>query len=167
MDYYYFGVIGYALAASGFFSSNDQKTKLLLVLACLSNCLYFGFNEMYISASIVALTGLRIGMSMYTRHYLIGVFFLMTTIMTPLFVSSNDWISILPGITGTIAAFWMTGRSMRVMLIVGSSLWIINNALAGAWVGVIGESILVLAGVLGLIRTTLRIRGTQQSIAPL
>lgn len=154
MDYYIFGVIGYAFAAIGFFSSKDQKTKLFLVLACLCNCLYFGLNGMLISASIVILTGLRIAISMYTRHTLVGLFFLMMAILTPVFIESNDWVSILPGITGTLAAFWMTGRSMRVMLIVGSALWILNNALAGAWVGVVGESILVTAGILGLIRST-------------
>lgn len=163
MDYYLFGVIGYAFAAVGFFSSKDQKTKLLLVLACVANSLYFGFNEMYISASIIILTGLRIGISMYFRHTVVGVFFLATAILTPLVVESNDWISILPGITGTIAAFWMTGRPMRVMLIVGSSLWILNNALSGAWIGVFGESILVTAGILGLIRSSFRTRN--QSLA--
>lgn len=158
MDYSLFGVVGYAFAAIGFFSSKDRKTKLFLVMACISNALYFGFNEMLISASIVLLTGLRIGTSMYTRHTAVGVFFLLAAILPPFVVSSNDWVSVLPGITGTIAAFWMTGRPMRVMLIIGSLLWIVNNALSGAWVGVIGESILVTSGILGLVRSTVKLR---------
>lgn len=147
-----FGIIGYSFAAIGFFSSKDQKTKVFLVLACLCNGLYFALNELYISAAIVGITGLRIGVSIYLRNTLIGVLFLITTIAIPLLVESSDWMAVIPGVTGTIAAYWMTGRSMKIMLIVGSLLWILNNAISGAWIGVIGESILVVSGVLGLIR---------------
>lgn len=153
MDFFIFGVLGYALAAFGFFVSDDQRTKLFLVFACASNMMYFALNDMLISASIVALTGVRMGVSMIFRHWTVGVFFIFVAATTPLLVNSNDWISIIPGITGTIAAYWLTGTRMRVMFMVGAAAWVVNNAIAGAWIGVAGEILLIAAGISGLMQS--------------
>lgn len=153
MDFFIFGVLGYALAAFGFFVSDDQRTKLFLVFACACNMMYFAFNGMYISASVVALTGIRMGVSMIFRHWAVGILFIVVAISTPWLVNSDDWISVIPGVTGTIAAYWLSGARMRILFMIGSAVWVINNALSGAWVGVAGELLLIGAGISGLLQS--------------
>lgn len=151
MEHTVFGLLGYASAAIGFFVSNDKNTKALLVAACVLNAAYYLLNDMYISASIVVLTGVRMALSIWFRHHAFPVIFISLAVMTPWLISSDDWLSVIPGITGTVAAYWMSGPRMRLMMMFGSVVWIVNNSLAGAWVGVIGETVLIIAGLCGLI----------------
>lgn len=147
MAYYnYIGAIGYIIVAFGMFSNDDLKTKKLVITACLFNALYFYLQGLFGSASIAALTAIRIFVSLFDVTRQAVWFFIFASVSAPLIVPGSDHISIISGLLGTIAVYWFQGIAMRSLMLTGTAFWIINNGFEGAWIGFFGEIFVFVVG---------------------
>ena len=130
--------------------SNDKTTKHLIIAACFVNFFYFSLQGLFISAGSAALTGLRIWISINHKSKLWALAFILIAIISPLLLPSTDYIAAIPSIIGIIAVFWFQGFWMRVLILTGTSFWILNNYLEGAWIGFFGELFVLIVGVIKL-----------------
>lgn len=141
------GVLGYGLVAWGMSQHSDVRVKTAIISACLINSLYFYALGMWISAAVVILTAIRITISLKFRQSYVAIPFLLMAAAMPFVLPSGDILSALAGILGTVAVFWGKGLWLKRILLMASATWILNNALSGAWIGVIGESIILMFGL--------------------
>lgn len=146
------GVVGYSSVCWGYFSKNDLTTKWMIVLGCVANGSMYAILGMYISLGVAALAGIRTIASIYYRNTAIGVAFLMLNASLPLWLPNQSWITALPGMTGVIAMYWLSGINMKLMLILTSLIWMAINLEAQNWVAVGGESLMVVLGLAGILR---------------
>ena len=152
MEFYnYFGIVGYFIVAIGFFNKDDKITKKLIITACLFNSGYFLLQSLFISALVILLTALRIYVSLKKRPQWIGFVFIAITLLIPIYSPSTDYIATIPAVLGVIAVYWFQGISMRLILLTATFFWIINNYIAGAWIGFYGELFVLTMGLTRLL----------------
>lgn len=151
MGYYdLFGLVGYTIIAFAMSSKNDVTTKKLIITACLVNSFYFSFQELYISAGVAVITGIRIWLSLYEHGKKTAWLFILITFTIPVFSPSTDYIAIIPSMLGIIAVFWLKGFLMRFVMLTGTAFWVLNNYIEEAWVGFAGEFVVLTVGIIRL-----------------
>lgn len=141
------GILGYGLVAWGMGQASDARLKTAVIAACLINALYFYALGMLISSTVVLLTAIRITVSLRYRHPMVGIPFLIGAASMPWWLPSGDVLAALAGVLGTIAVFWAQGLWLKRILLMGTVTWLVNNALSGAWIGVIGEAVILCFGL--------------------
>lgn len=140
------GIIGYALVAWGMSQGSDIRVKSSIITACLVNSLYFYALGMWISSVVVILTAIRITVSMRFRHPVVALPFVALSLLLPFWLPSGDVLAAIAGVIGTVAVFWANGLWLKRILLFASATWVLNNALSGAWIGVVGECIILMFG---------------------
>lgn len=155
INYHFLAAIAYFFVISGILINDDILTKKLIIVACILNAFYFYFLGLHISSSMMILTGFRIFISIYTKNFIISLFFICVAIITPYFLKTIDYISALTGITGTIAVFWLKGIWMRALIILTSFIWVVNNYYYGAYMAFVGEALVFSFGILKLLHHNL------------
>lgn len=141
------GLVGYGLIGWGMSQTSDVRVKGAVITACAINSLYFYALGMWISAAVVLLTAFRIAVSLKFRHPVVAIPFVVLAGSMPWILPSADVLSALAGIIGTIAVFWARGVWLKAILLSGTAIWLTNNALSGAWIGVLGEAFILAMGL--------------------
>ncbi|ASV44226.1 hypothetical protein PBI_SCTP2_211 [Salicola phage SCTP-2] len=103
------GVLGFFILGLALFSKTDVNAKTLLCVSCIISAVYFILLGMYISAAMMLFSSLRVLTSLVTQSKMIGIFFIILSIILPFIIPSVDWVSALTGVTGTIGLFWFSG----------------------------------------------------------
>ncbi|MCV2359775.1 YgjV family protein [Paucibacter sp. TC2R-5] len=151
-----FGYAAFALGVACFAQTDDRRFKIFMALECLSYALHFSLlgQPTAVASSLVSLG--RSVAAIRSHSPWVAVFFIALSLALGAWLQTG-WLSLLPiaaSCIGTTALFFLKGMQMRLLMLVGTLLWLANNL----WVGSIGGSLLEATIAATNIMTLLRLQ---------
>lgn len=140
-------LVGYAAFVFGmacFAQTDDRRFKIFMALECAAYIVHFALLG---QATAVASTAVSLGRSIASlkaRTPAVGLFFIALSLACGALLYAG-WTSLLPiaaSCIGTTALFFLNGLRMRVLMLVGTLLWLVNNLLVGSVGGSLLEACL-------------------------
>lgn len=144
--------LGYAAFGFGmacFLQTDDRRFKIFMALECAA---YIGHFALLGQPTAVASTAVSLARSIASLRWrtpAVGVFFVLLSAGLGVWLFTG-WLSLLPiaaSCIGTTALFFLHGLRMRVLMLLGTLLWLVNNLLVGSIGGSLLEACLALANL--------------------
>lgn len=134
------GYLAFAFGMACFAQRDDRRFKQFLVLECLAYAGHFWLlgQSTAVASSLVSVA--RSAASLHSRSAWVAAFFVALSLSLGLWLETG-WLSLLPiaaSCIGTTALFLLQGLRMRLLMLMGTLLWLANNLLLGS----IGGSLL-------------------------
>lgn len=156
------GYVAFVLGVSCFLQSDDRRFKLFMAGECLAYIVHFSLlgNPTAVASTSVSL--LRSLLALRTRSlWVVALVIALNLGLGMAFVrQASDWLPLAASCLGTLALFLLQGVAMRLVMLCGTLLWVVNNIIAGSVGGTALE--IVIAGV--NIATIVRLRRTQLAV---
>ncbi len=156
-------LIGFAICTDtlSFQFKDRKKIVACLLVSCTLISTHFMLLGHWTAAFLGLIAAARFTTSIFsTSKKLMGVF-IFATILISIFTYEGI-LSILGctgGIFGTIASFCKEDKLLRQLMLVGTSLWIVHNFLAGSPGAVLMEAIFISSNLVGYFRFYIRPKG--------
>ena len=129
-----FGYAAFVLGVASFLQKNDVRFKLYMAAECVAYLVHFTLlgNPAAGASSLVSIT--RSLVSIYSKSLWLALFFVAINIALGLQLATVwwNWLPLIASCIGTLALFLLQGIQMRLVMLVGTSLWIVNNVLSGS-----------------------------------
>lgn len=148
------GYAAFVLGVSAFLQRDDRRLKLLVAVESLVYTVHFWMLA-NIPASLGAfLTCFRSLVSLKTRSRMVAVLIIGLNIIVGLACAKTftGWFPVLASSLGTFAFFMLEGIPMRLVLLLCTFLWLVNNYLSGSIGGTLLETTITIANISTLIR---------------
>lgn len=161
---------GYAAFAFGmacFAQTDDRRFKILMALECAAYMLHFALLGQPTAVASTAVSLLRSLASLKARKPWVGVGFVLLSLAAGVWLYQG-WVSLLPiaaSCIGTTALFFLQGLRMRLLMLCGTLLWLVNNLLVGSIGGSLLEACLVASNVWTICRLW-KARSTPRARSP-
>ena len=137
-----------------------ERTKIVvcLLVACTLISIHFMILDHLTAAWLGVLATLRFAVSLFsTSKKVMGLFILATIVLSIL--TFEGLLSILAcsgNIFGTMASFCKEDKQLRQLMLIGTSLWLVHNYLAGSPAAVLLETIFITSNLIGYFRYYIR-----------
>jgi Bacterial inner membrane protein len=133
-----------------------ERTKIVacLLVSCTFIATHFMILGHWTAVCLGILAALRFATSLFSTSKKVMLLFVAATIVLTA-VSYNGLLSLLAGsggCFGTVASFCKDDKRLRQLMLVGTSLWIVHNYLAGSPGAVLMEAIFIASNVVGYVR---------------
>lgn len=133
-----------------------QKQKIVACL-CVSGILissHFYLLEQWTAASLMLLASIRYFVTIFSHSKRIMLVFLSASVIVTFFTFTGllSVISLVGNAIQTRAAFCQRDQNLRLLMIIGTSVWLLNNALVGSYIGVLMEVLFIGSNLLGYFR---------------
>jgi hypothetical protein len=151
------GYAAFVLGVASFLQKDDRRFKLFMAAECLAYIIQFTLLGRPTAVASSTMSLLRSVLALYTRSKWVALAVIAANLALGLAFATraSDWLPLGASCIGTLALFLMEGVRMRVAMLCGTVLWIVNNVIAGSVGGTALE--LVIAAVnLVTIRRMLR-----------
>jgi hypothetical protein len=151
------GYAAFVLGVASFMQKDDRRFKLFMAAECLAYIIHFTLLGRPTAVASSTMSLLRSVLALYTRSKWVALGVIVANLALGLAFATraSDWLPLGASCIGTLALFLMEGVRMRVAMLCGTVLWIVNNVIAGSVGGTALE--LVIAAVnLVTIRRMLR-----------
>lgn len=141
-----FGYLAFVFGVACFAQTDDRRFKLFMALECLAYVLHFALlgHPTAVASNLVSLA--RSVAAMRARTPAVGLFFIGLSLALGAWLYQG-WVSLLPILAsciGTTALFFLQGLRMRLLMLSGTMLWLINDLLVGSIGGTLLEATLLL-----------------------
>ncbi|MEN9893238.1 MAG: hypothetical protein RLY78_3533 [Pseudomonadota bacterium] len=154
------GYIAFALGVGCFLQTDDRRFKLFMTGECLAYVLHFALlgNPTAVASSVISTV--RSLLALRTRAWWVAAAVVAANLGFGLAMAQRpaDWLPLLASCLGTLALFLLQGIPMRVVMLCGTGLWVINNLLAGSIGGTALEVVVALVNLRTIVRMV-RARG--------
>lgn len=144
---YAVGLLGVLFEWVAYAQRQDSAFKNYSALAALLWSLMYWLMSAWTAALTMMLTALRTLLSnipsLATHRHSLSVGFVLVFMLIT-WLTWQGWVSLLPAfavINTTLALFYLTEQSMRIMLLASSAAWIINDIYWQAWPALFAESV--------------------------
>ena len=144
-----FGYAAFVLGVMSFAQSNDRRFKLFMTAECVAYVVHFSLLGVPAAAASSLVSMTRSLLSLYTRSLWVVTVIVSVNIMLGIGLAEAwwNWFPLLASTIGTLALFLMTGIRMRMVMLVGTLLWLANNVLCGSLGGTVLELVIALTNV--------------------
>lgn len=148
------GGISFLLAIAAYYQKHDVNLKRLLSLLFLVHSAHFYLLDAVVPALLCLLSMVRTIVAIYANSRTTAHVFICITLFVGFvnYQSPLDFIVIIANVIGVYSLFCLKGVEMRIWLIVGASLWLINNALIGSIGGTLMEVFVILTNLITIYR---------------
>ncbi|CAN7589974.1 YgjV family protein [Massilia sp. LjRoot122] len=154
------GYAAFVLGVSSFMQKDDRRFKLFMAAECLAYIIHFALLGRPTAVASSTMSLLRSVLSLYTRSKWVALLVIAANLALGLAFATraSDWLPLAASCIGTLALFLMEGVRMRVAMLCGTVLWIVNNVIAGS-VGGTALEVVIAAVNLMTIRRMMRDAG--------
>jgi hypothetical protein len=131
-----------------------KKIVACLLVSCTLISAHFMLLGHWTAACLGLVAAVRFTSSIFSTSKKLMGLFVFTTIVISIF-TFEGLLSILGcagGIFGTVASFCKEDKLLRQLMLVGTSLWLVHNILAGSPLAVLMEVIFISSNVVGYFR---------------
>lgn len=133
-----------------------QRQKIVACL-CVSGILisgHFYLLEQWTAAMLMLLASVRYLVTIFSHSKPWMILFLAASLLVTLVTFSGflSLISFAGSATQTCAAFCQSDRRLRQLMLIGTSIWLLNNALIGSPTAVLMELLFIGSNLLGYYR---------------
>ncbi|GEA12923.1 YgjV family protein [Alteromonas sp. KUL49] len=137
----FIGGLSFVTALFAYYQKDDTTLKALLCAVYIIHGVHFYLLEATTAALMCGLSLLRTLTTIYTSSLKVMFIFLLLTLVAGAlsYSSVKDLLVVSAGIIGVYSLFRLSGIPMRVGIMMGASLWLLNNILVGSIGGVLLE----------------------------
>jgi len=161
-----FGYAAFFLGVTSFLQKNDIRFKLFMSAECVAYLVHFTLlgNPAAGASSLVSMT--RSLVSIYSKSLWIALFFVAINIALGFKLATVwwNWIPLIASCVGTLALFLLEGIKMRMVMLVGTSLWIVNNVLSGSIGGTALEVVIAITNTYTIYKMRVKAREAVQPL---
>ena len=156
-------LIGIAICTDTISFQFKERKKLVacLLVSCTLISAHFMLLGHWTAAFLGLVAALRFTTSLFsTSKKLMGLFIIATMVIA--IVTYDGLLTILGcsgGLFGTVASFCKEDKLLRQLMLIGTSLWIVHNFLAGSPGAVLMEIIFISSNLVGYFRFYIRPKG--------
>lgn len=150
-------IVGYAAFVFGvasFLQKNDRHFKLYMTGECIAYALHFALlgNFASTASSLVSMT--RSILSLKTRSLWVAGAVVAVNITLGILLVQVWWqaLPLISSSIATLALFRLQGIRMRLVMLCGTLMWLVNNYLAGSIGGTALEAVVALVNLFTIIR---------------
>jgi hypothetical protein len=129
-----------------------------LLISCTLISIHFMLLDHWTAACLGLIAAIRFTTSLFTTSKKFMTLFIVATIVTSI-CTFEGLLSILGctgGVFGTVASFCKEDKLLRQLMLVGTSMWIVHNFLAGSPAAVLMELIFISSNLVGYFRFYIR-----------
>lgn len=157
------GYLAFVLGVGSFLQSSDRHFKVWMTGECLAYAVHFALLGQPTAVASSCLSTLRSLLALRTRSGWVAAAVIAANLALGAALAQrwHDWLPLLASCLGTYALFRLHGIRMRLVMLGGTGLWIVNNLIAGS-IGGTALELLVAAVNIG---TILRLRRAQAATA--
>lgn len=128
------GYAAFVLGVGSFLQTDDRRFKLFMAGECFAYIVHFALlgNPTAVASSTMSL--LRSLLALRTRSVWVAVAVVTINLALGMALAkqASDWLPLAASCLGTLALFLLQGIRMRLVMLVGTVLWIANNVIAGS-----------------------------------
>jgi hypothetical protein len=148
------GYVALVLGVAAFLQRDDRRLKLLIAVECFVYVGHFLLLGHPPAASSAAVSGVRNLAAVWFRSAWLAAASVAANVAIALWLDTHGsgWIPVVGSCLGAIAVFTLQGVPMRLLLLSGTSLWLLNNVLARSIGGVVLETLIAAASVTTIVR---------------
>lgn len=130
----YVGYAAFVLGVGSFLQKDDRRFKIFMAAECLAYIIHFALLGRPTAVASSTMSLLRSVLSLYTRSKWVALLVVAANLALGLALArqASDWLPLGASCIGTLALFLLEGVRMRVAMLCGTVLWIINNIIAGS-----------------------------------
>ena len=131
-----------------------RKIISCFLLACILLSIHFALLGQWTAAAIMLISTCRYFTSIFTTSRRVASIFVLVSLATTFF-TFNGITSLLSGAASvfqTVAAFSRNDKTLRLMMIVGITLWLVHNMLIASPMAVVAELLFMGSNLVGLYR---------------
>ncbi|WP_394171830.1 YgjV family protein [Thalassotalea litorea] len=139
------GGISFLLAVLAFYQKDDRYLKTLLMAVYLIHGVHFYLLDSLVPATLCLISFLRTLISLYIRSSRMAIIFIVLIALLS-YLNYQSLIDLLPiaaSVLGTYALLCLSGIKMRLAILIGSALWLINNIFIGSIGGTLMEIFII------------------------
>ena len=153
------GYLAFGLGVGSFLQTDDRRFKLFMAGECLAYMAHFALLGNPTAVASSGLSLLRSLLALRTRSPWVAAAVVAANIAFGLALAQqpSDWLPLGASCIGTLALFLLQGVAMRLVMLLGTGLWIANNLLVGS-IGGTALELVVAAVNIGTIVRLLRQR---------
>lgn len=140
------GYLAFIFGVGCFLQKDDRRFMQFMVIECLCYAVHFAMlgEPTAMASSLVSLA--RSAVAMRSRSPIWAAVFVSLAVALGAWLFQG-WVSLLPILAsciGTTALFLLSGLHMRVLMMVGTLLWVANNLIVGSIGGAALEIVIAL-----------------------
>lgn len=148
------GYLAFVLGVGSFLQKNDRHFKLWMTAECVVYAVHFALlgNPTAVASTLVSAG--RSALSLHTRSLKLALAIVALNIgLGFVFVQKvSDALPLIASCIATLAIFRLHGIRMRLVLLVGTLLWLVNNLIAGSIGGSALEAVVAVVNLFTIIR---------------
>ncbi|HSD39283.1 MAG TPA: YgjV family protein [Rhodocyclaceae bacterium] len=137
-----FGYLAFLFGVACFLQKSDLRFKVFMTLECVSYVIHFALLGHYTAVASSAVSMGRSAAAIRTKSPWVALFFVLLSLSLGVWLAKS-WVGMLPILAsciGTTALFLLSGIRMRLMMLIGTVLWLINNIAVGSIGGTLLEA---------------------------
>jgi hypothetical protein len=148
------GYLAFLFGAAAFLQKNDRRLKFLNGTQCIFYALHFTLLGNLPAAGSLGISAARSFVSLKSQSRWLAAFFLTLNIVVGSMLVHNrlGWLPVAGGCLATTALFLMRGVPMRVVLLMSTLCWLVNNILSGSIGGMMLETTIACANISTMVR---------------
>ncbi|MGC4063809.1 MAG: YgjV family protein [Polyangiaceae bacterium] len=160
------GYAAFVLGITAFLQRDDRRLKLFLILECAVYVVHFVLLGNLPAASSAGVSAVRNLLSLRYRSWRLAIVAMATSLALGFLLvrSPVGWLPVVGSCLGTWGLFMMKGIPMRLLVLVSTILWLVNNIISGSIGGVLLETFIALASISTMLRIAIGSRRTSRRL---
>jgi len=148
------GYLAFLLGVSSFLQRDDRRFKILMTAECIAYAAHFGLLGQPTAAASSLVSMSRSLLALYTRSMVVawGIVAINLALGWNLATIWWNWLPLAASTIGTLALFKWSGIRMRLAMLLGTLLWLVNNVLSGSIGGTILELVVAMTNLYTIFR---------------
>ncbi|MBT9489334.1 MAG: YgjV family protein [Rubrivivax sp.] len=148
------GYLAFGLGVGSFLQTDDRRFKLFMAGECLAYMAHFALLGNPTAVASSGLSLLRSLLALRTRSPWVAVAVVAANIAFGLGLAQqpSDWLPLGASCIGTLALFLLQGVAMRLVMLLGTGLWIANNLIVGSIGGTALELVVAAVNISTIVR---------------
>jgi len=144
-----FGYVAFVLGVSSFLQKNDRHFKLYMAAECVAYVVHFYLLGNPTAVLSSTLSAARSVLSIYTRSRWVAAAVVSINLVVGGMLVQHwwNWLPPIASCVGSIALFLLHGRKMRILMLLGTVLWIANNIISGSIGGTALECVILVVNL--------------------
>jgi hypothetical protein len=144
-----FGYAAFVLGVMSFLQKDDRRFKLYMSAECLAYVLHFALlgNPTAVASSVISVS--RSVLSLYTKAAWVAFALVALNLALGWHLVEVwwNWLPLLASCIGTLALFLLSGIRMRLIMLLGTGCWLVNNILSGSIGGTALELVILITNL--------------------
>lgn len=162
------GYVALVLGVAAFSQRSDTRLKVLIACESIAYVVHFILLGNYPASSSALVSCVRMLVSIRSRSpWWIAVFIVINVAFGAAFASSAlGWLPITASCLATVGVFVLQGLPLRLVLLVCTLLWLVNNAFSGSIGGTVLEALIALSNLATISRLVAERVARRRASAP-